>query len=63
MRSPGRRRRIPRSRTYGKEWGEGRREEDALSGWEFPVRLMRRTEAGLVSIYEADGSVDKPDTW
>jgi hypothetical protein len=64
MRTRARRRPLRgRCRVYGKEFGQGKRQEDAVSGWEFPVKDMVRQRGGLVSSDPSDESLDKPDTY
>lgn len=57
----GRRRGISRSRGYGNEYGQGRREDDAISGWDFPVKDMVKQCGGKVSNFLSDGSLDLKD--
>lgn len=59
----GRRRRIQRISADGLWYGWGKQKEDAVSGWLFPVRLMTRQRAGLVSRRIEDGSLDYPREW
>jgi len=41
----------------------GPQQEDAISGWLFPVRLMTNQRGGLVSKSLKDGSIDQPKEW
>lgn len=59
----GRRRGFPRCRAEGRWFGMGRQEEDAVSGWKFPVRLMVEQRGRKVSPLYRDGSLDLPEEW
>jgi len=64
MRSPARRRPIPRNVSYynsGRWVGYGKQVRDAESGWLFPERLTVEQRGGRVSARYADGSLDRPD--
>lgn len=60
-RADGQRRPIPRVRADGKWLGFGRQQEDAVSGWLFPVRLMVKQRGRLVSADPSDESLDRVD--
>lgn len=62
-RSPARKHRIRRLRRKHAPVGWGPQGTDAVTGWEHPLRLMVRTEAGLVSREWRDGGRDRPKEW
>jgi hypothetical protein len=64
MRSPGRKRPIPRSREGGyRGYNFGPQQQDGVSGFIWPVRLMIRQRGVLVHRSYSQGSRDRPDTY
>jgi len=55
-----RRRRVPTTSKIGQQLGKGPIQEDAVSGWPFPIREMVMQRGRLVSAREKDGSLDRP---
>ncbi len=63
MRSPARKRPVPRNRVYGEYLGQGPQAEDAISGWWYPKKDMIRQDGFLVYREYREGSRDKPEDY
>lgn len=62
-RSPARRPRLPQIRAYGHWLNQGPRIEDAVSGWEVPIKDCIKQRGRLVSRDYKDGSRDREDSY
>lgn len=63
IRQAGRRRPVQRNRAEGMWFGMGKQEEDGISGWLFPIRLMTRQRGVWISPRPKDESLDYPETY